>query len=272
MNLIGYWFFALVLKLSVLFCVKQPISGGYEPYKGDVEAQEPNDQPPSVSFAAAGFSDVLTRAVFVQKVYYTLSVQFGIALFIKAVFDHFDSVKIFILENPYLNYVSYAVFLMSYLVLACCQGLRTKSPANAALLLMFTLALSVMTGVTSVYYSTNIISMALGIIFAVTMAVSIFASQTKYDFTKWLGVAVVGSFCLLFFAIFLIFVHDQLMHLVYAGIGAVFFTVFLAIDTQMIVGGKRQNINPEEHILGAIMLLTDIIYIFQVIMYILRRS
>ena len=65
---------------------------------------------------------------------------------------------------------------------------------------------------------------------------------------------------------------SKIMSLVYACIGAVLFTVFLAIDTQMIVGGKRHEVSPEEHILGAILLYLDIIYIFLFILQIVGRS
>ncbi|XP_063718895.1 protein lifeguard 3-like [Symsagittifera roscoffensis] len=248
------------------------MSGGYDPYKDDVEAQQPNRPPPPVSFAAPGFSDVNIRAAFVRKVYFTLSTQLGITFAIVALFVNVDSVKTFVRENSALYYVGYVIFLISYFMLVCCQGLRRKFPANVGLLMIFTLAFSYMIGVISSYYDLDSIFMALGITTGVTLAVSIFSFQTKYDFTKWLGVAVVVSFCLFFFGFFMIFFYSKVMHLIYAGIGAILFTVFLAIDTQMIVGGKRHEIDPEDHILGAILLYIDIVYIFLFILQILGRS
>jgi len=246
-----------------------PVGGGYDPYKDDVEASR---QPPSASFAASGFNDVSIRAAFVRKVYFTLATQLAITSGIVALFLYNKSVRDFVQENAALYYVGYVVFLISYFMLVCCQGLRRKFPANVGLLLIFTLAFSYMVGMISSFYDTDIVMLALGITTLVTVSVSIFSFQTKFDFTKWLGVAVAASLCLFFFGIFTIFFYSNIMHLIYACIGAVLFTVFLAIDTQMIVGGKRHELDPEDHILGAIMLYIDIVYIFLFILQILGRS
>ncbi|XP_075259778.1 protein lifeguard 3-like [Convolutriloba macropyga] len=248
---------------------QQPMSGGYDPYKDDVEAHR---QPPPSSFAAAGFGDISVRAGFVRKVYFTLATQLAITSGIVALFLYVDSVKDFVQQNVALYYVGYVVFLISYFMLVCCQGLRRKFPANIGLLLIFTLAFSYMVGMISSYYDTDIVMLALGITTLVTISVSVFSFQTKFDFTKWLGVAIAVSFCLFFFGIFCIIFRSNVMHTVYAGIGAVLFTVFLAIDTQMIVGGKRHEIDPEDHVLGAILLYIDIVYIFLFILQILGRS
>ena len=201
-----------------------------------------------------------------------MSIQLAITFGIVSIFVLSESVKEFIQRNFMLYYVGYAFFLITYLVLVCCESVRRKYPANIILLLVFTLAFSYMVGTISSFYNIEAILFALGITTAVTLSVSLFACQTKFDFTKWLGVAVAVSFCLFFFGIFCIFFYSRIMSLVYACIGAVLFTVFLAIDTQMIVGGKRHEISPEEHILGAILLYMDIMYIFLFILQIFGRS
>lgn len=62
--------------------------------------------------------------------------------------------------------------------------------------------------------------------------------------------------------------RDHMMQIVYAGLGALLFSFFLLIDTQMIVGGVRAvQISPEEYILAVITLYLDILNIF---LYVLR--
>ena len=44
---------------------------------------------------------------------------------------------------------------------------------------------------------------------------------------------------------------------------------FLAVDTQLIMGGKRHEISAEDHIFAAVMLYIDIVYIFMYILSLL---
>lgn len=75
------------------------------------------------------------------------------------------------------------------------------------------------------------------------------------------------------------------MFKVYAGLGAVAFSIvsvptifsinkivffqFLAVDTQLIMGGKRHEISAEDHVFAALMLYIDVVYIFLYILSLL---
>lgn len=52
------------------------------------------------------------------------------------------------------------------------------------------------------------------------------------------------------------------LHAVYAVLGAGVFTLFLAFDTQLLMGSRRHSLSPEEYIFGALNIYLDIIYIF----------
>lgn len=58
----------------------------------------------------------------------------------------------------------------------------------------------------------------------------------------------------------------QFVYVVYAALGALFFMVYLAIDIQMIIGGKKYEINAEDYIFAAIQVFLDIINIFLLIL------
>lgn len=90
--------------------------------------------------------------------------------------------------------------------------------------------------------------MAVGITAGVTVAVSIFACQTRWDFTGALnihqtvnciplsgwGVFVFISFIVLVIMGFImIFVRDRIAHVVYASIGALLFSFYIVYDTQV---------------------------------------
>eukprot|EP00795_Rhopilema_esculentum_P014482 gene14482-5545_t len=99
-----------------------------------------------------------------------------------------------------------------------------------------------------------------------SVSVMLFACQTKYDFTGCGGVLFVACISLLLFGIFAgIFVPSgsiSIVNMVYAGLGALLFMGFLAYDTQLIMGGRKFEISPEDYVFAAMMLYIDIIYIF----------
>ena len=115
--------------------------------------------------------------------------------------------------------------------------------------------------------------MAIGITAVVCVSLTIFAFQTKIDFTVYTGAAFVGLMILILMGFVMMFVKAPIAHIVYGGFGAILFSFFLLIDTQMIVGGTRQvTISPEEYILAVITLYMDIIQLFLYILQILNAS
>lgn len=195
-----------------------------------------------------------------------ISVQLLVTVAIVAVFTFVEPVGVFVRRNPAVYYVSYAVFFVTYLVLACCQGPRRRFPWNVIILSIFTLAMSFMTGTIASYYSNKAVIICMGITVLVTIAVTVFCFQTKVDFTSCSGFFSILGIGLMITgivtAIVLSFKYIYWLHMVYAGIAAVAFTLFLAYDTQLVLGKGKNSISPEEYIYGAMQIYTDIVQIF----------
>ncbi|XP_055068610.2 transmembrane BAX inhibitor motif containing 1a [Misgurnus anguillicaudatus] len=215
---------------------------------------------------AEGFDSTQIRHSFIRKVYLILAVQLLVTAGIVSVFTFVDSVSVFVRKNPAIYWTSYAVYFITHMVLVCCQGPRRRCPWNVILLSIFTLALSYMTGAIASYYSTKAVFLALGITVLVCVAVTVFCFQTKVDFTKCAGFfAVLGIVVFvtgIITAIVLSFKYMPWLHMLYAGIGAVAFTLFLAYHTQLLIGNRKMTIEPEEYIFAALTLYVDIIQIF----------
>ena len=47
---------------------------------------------------------------------------------------------------------------------------------------------------------------------------------------------------------------------------------FLIYDTQMIMGGKKHELSPEEYIYGALQLYIDVVYIFIFLLSLMGKS
>ncbi|KAJ6661475.1 hypothetical protein lerEdw1_014384 [Lerista edwardsae] len=148
-------------------------------------------------------------------------------------------------------------------------GLTVAASAPQSIL---TLSLSYMVGMIAGFYRTDAVIMAVGITAAVCFTVVLFSLQTKYDFTSCRGVLLVCLMVLLIFSILCIFIRSRILEIVYASLGALLFTCFLAVDTQMILGNKQLALSPEEYVFAALNLYTDIINIFLYILAIIGRA
>ncbi|VDP21100.1 unnamed protein product [Heligmosomoides polygyrus] len=62
------------------------------------------------------------------------------------------------------------------------------------------------------------------------------------------------------------------LYTVYAALGALLSMVYLAIDIQLIMGGRKFELSPEEYIFAAVQLFLDILNIFLFILQIFGKS
>ncbi|XP_026074830.1 protein lifeguard 3-like [Carassius auratus] len=130
--------------------------------------------------SATGVWDSMSvRHAFIRKVYLILAVQLFITASIIAVFTSVEPVRLFVVQNPAIYWASFPVYLVTYLMLVCCEGPRRRHPWNLILLFVFTLTLSYMTGTISSYFDTKAVFLALGITAIVCIIVTIFCFQTK---------------------------------------------------------------------------------------------
>lgn len=172
-------------------------------------------------------------------------------------------------EGQWLYWTSYVVFLVTYIALSCCKSVARRFPANMILLGVLTLSMGYMAGMISAFYQIDSVLIAVGITAFVCLGVTLFSFQTKYDFTSCFGVLFVISLALMGFGIVCAFTYSRVLYTVYAGLGAVAFSIFLAVDTQLIMGGKRHEISAEDHVFASLMLYIDIVYIFLYILTLL---
>jgi len=223
--------------------------------------------------SSLGFDSKTVRAGFIRKVFLLLTAMLSIVVALIALFLFVPGCKLFVRENSWLYWMSYGTFIVSYFCIICCESVRKNFPGNLICLLILTLSMGYMTAMISSFYDTNIVFIAMAICAVSCFSIILFASQVKYDFTSWIGVMFVVSIVLMLFgfsAILCAYVFKTaVVYAVYAGLAALVFMIFLAIDTQLIMGGKRYELSPEDYILGAVQLFLDIIYIFIYLLQIL---
>jgi len=238
----------------------------------------------------SSFSTQAIRAKFVRKVYAILFSQLLITLGFILVVIFTPSIRTFYCDrfdeqsdpgpfpqkcvqpsqNGFIMYiVSYIIFFVTYIAIACCSSVRRKSPGNMIALGIFTLALSLMVASISVYHNAEWVLMAIGITAALCLGLTLFSFQTKIDFTG-LGIYLFAACWILFLfgilAIVFFARNYPWVHTVYSALLAILFSFFLIYDTQQIIGGKKYEMSPEEHIYASITLYIDVVYIFLAIL------
>ncbi|KAA0192630.1 Fas apoptotic inhibitory molecule 2 [Fasciolopsis buskii] len=101
--------------------------------------------------------------------------------------------------------------------------------------------------------------------------ISVFAICGCVDFTRcwtFFLFATIG-FILFSFTCSLVYVFfgpQKVLHTVYGGIAAVLFMLYLAFDTQMVMGSRRFALSPEEYIFATTQLYMDLVSIFLILL------
>lgn len=229
--------------------------------------------PPDDSAGISSFSEKSVRQAFIRKVYSILFCQLMVSIGVVCLFVFAKPVNEYVRRSVGLFWFAWVGALVVMIVIACCENARRNFPLNFILLGLFTLFESFLLGVVSAHYRVNEVLLAMGIVSVVTLAITIFALQTKYDFTMMGGCLFVALIVLIIFGFLTIFFHSKIVRLIYACLGALIFGLYLVLDTQLMMGGnKKYSISPEEYIFAALNLYIDIIMLFLYILEIIGLS
>ncbi|KAH7724410.1 Uncharacterized protein family UPF0005 containing protein, partial [Aphelenchoides avenae] len=219
------------------------------------------------------FSDISIRQAFIRKVFFLVSIMLGVAAIMSALPFMHPPTMTFVRHNQALYWISYVTFFVIYLVLMCFESVRRSFPANLICTAILTLSIGYMTMMITAFHQIEVVMLALVITTLCCGSIIIFAMQTKYDITSMMGFMFIASMVLMMFGLVtmvsMLFFRVTFLYLIYAGLSALLFMVYLAIDIQMIMGGRKFEISPEDHIFAAIQIFLDIIYIFWTILSIL---
>lgn len=217
------------------------------------------------------FSDKNIRQGFIRKVYGILSVQLVITFGFVALLSASEDSRKWTRSNMWLMWVALGVTLVLIIAMSCCENVRRKTPHNYICLMVFTVAEGFLVGMISSVYNYQVVITAVVITAVICLALTAFAFQTKIDFTIYSGLLFVVLIVFILFGLIASFFPGKTINLVYACIGALIFSAYLVIDTQMLVGGSHKyQISPEEYVFAALTLYLDIINIFMYMLQIIQ--
>ncbi|XP_071781600.2 protein lifeguard 1 [Centroberyx gerrardi] len=210
------------------------------------------------------FGDAAIRRGFIRKVYLTLMIQLLVTVGIICAFLYWDTLKEWTWSNYWFSYSMMVVVIVLIVALSCCDNLRRQVPLNFIALGLFTVAEGLMLGSVAVYFDAEAVLWAVGATALVSFALSLFAMQSKWDFTAANGCMWAFGWTLISFALLCGIMRSQYLYIVYACLGTLVFSIYLVFDTQLILGGKHRKyaISPEEYVFAALNLYLDIVTLF----------
>ncbi|XP_013395377.1 protein lifeguard 1 isoform X4 [Lingula anatina] len=216
-------------------------------------------------FNTAGFEfgEQSIRMGFIRKVYGILMCQLAVTMIFIALFLYVEPIAHYAQANPWMFYLAIAITFVTLIALACCTEVRRTFPMNMIFLGLFTLCESYFLGTVASTYKAEHVLMAVGITAAVALALTIFAFQTKIDFTMCSGLLFVLLIVLILFGLMCAIFRNHYAYIAYASLGALIFSFYIVFDTQLMIGGKHQySLSPEEYIFAALNLYLDVINLF----------
>uniref|UniRef100_A0A0P4WTP6 Protein lifeguard 1 n=1 Tax=Scylla olivacea TaxID=85551 RepID=A0A0P4WTP6_SCYOL len=216
------------------------------------------------------FSEKSVRRGFIRKVYAVLTSQLIITFGIVAVFVLVPDVQKFAVRNQAVFWTAFGLTLAMVIALSCCGNLRRKTPHNYIALFVFTLCEGYLLGSVAATFEAKDVLIAVGATIVVTIGLTLFAFQTKWDFTFMSGALFTTIIMLIFFGIMAGIMQSRVLYILYACIGALLFCLYIIFDTQLMLGGNHKlAISPEEYIFAALNLYLDVINLFMYLLAII---
>ncbi|XP_076281684.1 glutamate NMDA receptor-associated protein 1 lifeguard [Lasioglossum baleicum] len=249
--------------------------GGGPIFSAHPTMYDPNhaEDPMGIEIKGFGFNDESIRRGFIRKVYSILMCQLLITVGMIALFLYHQPTKIWVQHHMEIFWICFVATFILIICMACCTSVRRKAPMNFIFLFLFTIAEGFLLATAASAYDSEEVLLAVGITAAICLALTLFAFQTKIDFTGLSSVLYVALIVLLLFGIISTIWNGPTIRLVYACLGALLFSVYLIYDTQTIIGGKHKfSISPEEYIFAALSLYLDVVNIFLYILSIIGAS
>ncbi|KAI0968888.1 transmembrane BAX inhibitor motif-containing protein [Xylaria arbuscula] len=206
------------------------------------------------------------RNQFIRKVYTILTAQLVATAIVSGLSFWSKDYKAWVQSHPALVWAS-LFGSIAFLVLTYWK--RLSYPTNLLFLSGFTLLEAYTISVIVSFYQTQIVLNAVILTGGIFIFLTLFACQTKYDFTSWMPYLFGALWGLLIFGFMAAFLpYSSTGELIYGGLAALVFSAYILVDTQLVL--RKHHV--EEEIAAAISLYLDIINLFLAILRILNSQ
>ena len=206
------------------------------------------------------------RMSFIRKVYSILTVQLLLTAGLSSFSFFSKGYRHWIQSNSWMMWVS-LFGAIGFMLLTFWK--RKSYPTNMLFLGAFTALEAYSISVITSFYESRIVIQALIITLGIFVGLTLFACQTKYDFTSWMPYLFGALWVLIIFGFMAAFFPGgKTIELVYGVIAALIFSGYILVDTQLVM----RHYHVEEEIAASISLYLDILNLFLAILRILNSQ
>ena len=211
------------------------------------------------------------RKGFIRKVYGTIFFQLLITTAVVYYVMNNESIMNYMFQNTNLIFLPLILSIGIMLILVCTQASQ-QVPLNYILLIAFTLLEAFMVSFTTIYFDPISVLACAGMTMIIVFGLSMYACFTKRDMTMMGGFLLSFSLILIFLGIIGIFFRSYFYQMFLDSLGVLLMSLYLIYDTQLVIGQKKNFIEMDLYILGAMMIYLDIISLFLKILRLLGKK
>jgi len=154
----------------------------------------------------------------------------------------------------------------------CRHDIIKTCPGSGIYLTLFTGASTYILGYVGVVTSSETLLLAGLSTLGIFSGLSLYAVQTKYDYTDKGGYLLALLLGLVICGLFIPFTSLPILSIVYSSAGSIIFSFYIVYDTQLIVGGHHRSImfHIDDYVLASVSLYLDIINLFLMLLDLLN--
>ncbi|XP_050312094.1 protein lifeguard 1-like isoform X1 [Anthonomus grandis grandis] len=210
-------------------------------------------------------SEYLRRS-FTRKVLFTVGLQLSMSTAMVACSMFHPTMKFFVNEHIWMSVVCMVGFTSTLLLLGCVPPCRKVFPWNYFLLLIHTFSLSYALAMVAASYPTNAVLIATAGLSGISFLMALAAFQTLCEVISPSVISCLGMIILFGFGFALLVMQALnrviMFDLIWSGLTVLVLSVFLLLDLQMLLRGKRHEFAPDDYICATAVIFTDVLLIF----------
>lgn len=251
------------------------------PGGGDLKIQVDNNQQPNVAFFIIQFEDPIVRKKFVGKVLFTVAVMISVVATITGL-SYIPFFRDFLNdeENRKTNLFILIGLLLAWYIIAfvtlLVRCVRKIYPLNIIMLTLNAVLMGFVIAILTAYVPPIVVIKAACETFLILTIVAVLARYTRIDATgfgfMWKFFLISTIISCISFVIIYFYGGTSLLANILSTVMVFIYSIYIFIDLQLIMGGKRNAISPDEPVYASIMLFVDIMLLFMVIFGIYAQS
>ena len=177
--------------------------------------------------------------LFIKRVYMTFTLMIACTLLFLTLCVAFPAIGDFQMEYWPIVIPAIILIIVIEISIFCFRSISRSYPLNIILLIIFTICFAYLAGFLSYFYEPMAVYSAFLLTLAGFIGMTIYAFVTKTDLTLWWAWLFGISLAFLAFGLIFFFIYNHIVYLVFCLIGVILGMLYVAYDTQLIIGQKK---------------------------------